>query len=86
MSTLSDFAYQLERMVADHGFTAISVDINTAQDADSRFGAALHFDDAIEGNGCVLANGPTIAAAINNAYRTSLRKRPVSLEIVSEAA
>jgi hypothetical protein len=24
MSTLSDFAYQLERMVADHGFTAIS--------------------------------------------------------------
>ncbi len=86
-SVLTNFAEQLEELVAKGNFTSVSVGINTAQAAASRYDAALHYSDATKGLGCSLGHGATIAAAINAAYRDSVAKRPIVVaDLVAEAA
>lgn len=88
LSPLSAVTDQLERIVAEHGFTAITIGLNIKQAVASRYDCAIHFDDGKPGViGCVHGHGANIGVAINNAYRETLTKRlHASVSIVSEAA
>lgn len=85
---LTAITEQLERIAAEHGFTAIAIGLNSKQSDRARYSCDIHFADPKPGeHGCVLATGPSIAAAINTAYRQTLTKRlTASVAIVSEAA
>lgn len=88
LSPLTAITEQLERIVAEHGFTAITIGLNTKQRDAARYSCDIHFADHKPGeHGCALATGASIGAAINNAYRQTLTKRlEASVAIVSEAA
>ena len=87
-SPLASVTEELERIAAEHGFTAMCVGLNIKQRDSARYDCDIHFDDPKPGGtGCVLATGASIGAAVNNAYRQTLTKRlEVSVAIVSEAA
>ncbi len=87
-SPLSQVTDQLEQIVALHGFSAITIGLNTKQAEGSRYDCALHFDDAVPGEiGCVHGYGPSIGKAVNEAYRRSVDVRLPSLPmLVAEAA
>lgn len=85
-SDFQRFEEMLTRLCEQHGFTSISVGMNTAQREAARFNASLHYSDPLDGLGCSQGMGATIAQALNNANREAVKNRPEPHALVREAA